>query len=115
MKDHIEHLKRVFQTLRVNKLLDRLFKCSFGQNSMGFLRHVIAVVGVHPDPELLGLTGYYGRFIKGYAQISAPMTNLLKKESFRWNKQATISFERLKAVMVTSPVLGFPDLKKNHS
>jgi hypothetical protein len=37
--------------------------------------------------ETLGHTGYYRKFIKGYAQITTPMEKLLKKEAkFQWNE-----------------------------
>jgi len=35
------------------------------------------------------VSGYYRRFIKNYAAIAGPLTNLLKKEAFKWNDQAT--------------------------
>ena len=33
----------------------------------------------------LSLTRYYRRFIKGCANITAPLTNLLKNDNFSWN------------------------------
>lgn len=35
----------------------------------------------------LGHTGYYRKFIKGYAQVTTPMEKLLKKDAiFCWNE-----------------------------
>jgi hypothetical protein len=36
----------------------------------------------------LGHTGYYQKFIKGYAQITTPMENLLRKDiKYQWNEE----------------------------
>ncbi|GKA27553.1 reverse transcriptase [Tanacetum coccineum] len=36
----------------------------------------------------LGLTGYYMRFVKDYTMISYPLSKLLRKNAFAWNKEA---------------------------
>lgn len=53
----------------------------------------------------LGVTSYYRRFIKGYASIVASMIDLLKKDSFNWGDEATLSFDKLKLALATALVL----------
>jgi len=61
----------------------------------------------------LGHTGYYRKFIKGYAQITTPMEKLLKKDvMFCWNKDCQKSLDVLKGKMVTAPILVFLDWEK---
>lgn len=57
----------------------------------------------------LGLMGYYRRFVKRYGEIVAPLTKLLQKNSFNWNKEAPVTFEQLKATMTTIPMLALSD------
>jgi hypothetical protein len=61
----------------------------------------------------LGHTGYYRKFIKGYAQIRIAMEKILKKYyQFSWTEECQQSFDTLKQKMVTVPILVFPDWTK---
>jgi hypothetical protein len=54
----------------------------------------------------LGHTGYYHRFIKNYASITAPLEKLLKKyEAFSWKPECDQAFDTLKENLSTAPIL----------
>jgi len=130
-EDHLYHLTCVFDILRTNHLFVRMDKCSFGQQRVNYLGHFIEQNGVAVDPAkiqamlawprpsnikalrgFLGLTGYYRKFIQHYGTIARPLTQLLKKDAFGWNEEASDSFDRLKEAMTKAPVLALPDFSK---
>ena len=61
----------------------------------------------------LGHTGYYQKFIRGYAEIIAPMEKLLRKDAkFEWNENCQESLDKLKGKMAIAPIFKFPNWKK---
>jgi hypothetical protein len=60
----------------------------------------------------LGLTGFYCRFVRQYANIAAPLTNLLSATRFSWNADAEAAFTKLKLQMNTLPILHLPDFSQ---
>lgn len=62
--------------------------------------------------SFLGLAGYYRRFIKDYEAIATPLTQLSKKEAFRWSEEASQAFLALKQALASALVLQFPDFTK---
>eukprot|EP01018_Ginkgo_biloba_P010851 Gb_36546 [translate_table: standard] len=130
-EDHTNHLDKVLQILEDNHLFAKRSKCEFGKGELEYLGHIISGEGVKVDPKkiqsildwpvpksikslrgFLGLTGYYQKFVKNYALIAAPLTELLKKGSFKWNEEANKAFEDLKIAMTTTPVLATPYFSK---
>ena len=69
--------------------------------------------------SFVGLVGYYRRFIKGFANIAAPLYDLTsgenkdkKSEHLDLPQEAREAFDRLKAACLQAPILAFPDLDK---
>ena len=131
MAEHWQHLSAVFAIMTENKLHVKLSKCSFVSSRVEYLGHFIPAKGIETDPSkinaieswpspttikdlrsFLGLAGYYRRFVKGYALISKPLIDLLKKGAFAWNDTALRAFEDLKTTLITAPVLALPDFAK---
>ncbi|MCH79330.1 transposon Tf2-1 polyprotein [Trifolium medium] len=130
-KSHLNHLDEVLKLLSVNSLVANKKKCFFGQKSVEYLGHIISEKGVAVDPGkvvsvvqwpqpknvkgvrgFLGLTGYYRKFIRDYGKIARPLTDLTKKEGFKWGVEAQGAFEELKKRLTSAPVLNMPDFSK---
>lgn len=127
-------------------------KCQLFRKRVHYLGHVVTHEGTSPDPEkvravtewprpqtlrelrgFLGLSGYYRRFLKGYADIAGPLQRLLqgqecgrsKKKGRRgpspksdgsvreqWDSSCEVAFMKLKRMLTEAPVLGFPDFSR---
>jgi hypothetical protein len=61
---------------------------------------------------LLGLTKYYRKFDHHYGNISQPLEELLKKNSFHWTPTTEHAFTNLKQSMCTTHVLVAPGFNK---
>ena len=63
----------------------------------------------------MGLAGYYRRFIPNFAEITAPLTNLTKKDlpdKVKWTIAAETAFQQVKGILASDLVLCSPDPDK---
>jgi hypothetical protein len=115
-EEHEHHLRMVLQVLKEHELYAKLSKCSFYQNKIHYLGHIIFEEGIAMDPEnievikgwkkiknvievksFMGLAGYYKRFIAGFSRISHPITSFQRKGvKFQWTTECEKSFQQLK-------------------
>lgn len=99
--EHQQHLEAVLETLEYHSLFANLKKCAFGRAEVAYLGHIISEQEVAVDTDkvkaivewetpttikelrgFLGITGYYRKFVAGYAQIAGPLTDQLRKDNF---------------------------------
>ena len=90
--------------------------------------HVVMEKGIQGDPtkieaitnweppknvtevrSFLGLARYYRRFAEGFSKIVVPLTCLLRKDvKFEWTRKCQESFDKLKQLLTSAPVLTLP-------
>lgn len=116
---HIHHLGMAFEVLKCNSLWVNYNKCCFGALQLEYLGNVISAGGIIADStkveammqwpvpkdirSLQGFAGYYQRFVKSYWVIAKPLTQLLKKNCFKWGDEAQKKLKALKATVVNLP------------
>ena len=132
---HLERLEIVFSHLREAGLKMKCSKCDFFKSEIHYLGHLISPEGISPLPnkldsirhmpvpnsvkeikQFLGLTGYYRKFVPRFADISRPLTTLMKKDAkFEWTSACQKSFELLKKALCGEPVLKYADTSKPYT
>jgi len=132
-QEHKEHLRIILQILREQQLYAKFSKCEFFQSKIQYLGHIISKEGISVDPDkikaitewsvpkdvsdvrsFMGITGYYRRFIEGFSKIAYPITSLQKKGTkFNWTDKCQESFEKLKHLLTTTPILKIADPNKD--
>lgn len=131
-EEHLQHLREVLQILRDANLYAKLSKCTFGTHELEFLGHIISKDGLKVDPKktaavtswpvpkdvshvrsFLGLANYFEKFIRNYAMMVTPLTDLTRKDrAWLWTPECQKAFEAVKAALSTAPVLSLPDFTK---
>ncbi|GBG76382.1 hypothetical protein CBR_g22129 [Chara braunii] len=126
---HVEHIEWVLHALKDAGFRVALEKSEFFLSEISFLGYIVTVDGLKPDPRkvaavqdapapvtltqvraFLERASYYRRFIKGFAGIAKPLTNLLKKEEqLIWTPECEAAFQALKEALTSAPVLARPN------
>ena len=103
----------------------KLSKCSFLQEKVQFLGHVIDAEGVHPSPEkvqavveapspsnvtelrsFIGMLQYYGKFLPNLSTLLHPLNNLLREGVlWSWQPECQQAFESAKELLQSAKVL----------
>ena len=124
----IERLDIVLGRLASAGLKLKPTKCDLLKKSVTFLGHVVDQKGIHTDPakvekivnwptpvdltslrSFLGLASYYRKFVRSFAAIASPLTELSKKNiEFSWDEKRDEAFRTIKDAIAQSAALTFP-------
>lgn len=122
-KQHLKDLEAFFIVCRKNKISLKPTKCKFltgyGFDFLGFLckrghstltnTSVKALEDLEPPANkdgirhVLGILSVSRRYVRNFAQLAIPLTQLLKKTShFAWEEPQKVAFETLKQQLIKS-------------
>ncbi|CAB0037099.1 unnamed protein product [Trichogramma brassicae] len=123
--EHLEKLELVLKRIADANLTINREKSFFCQASIKFLGVIVYHEGIRPDPDktapmanfpapktlkqlrrFLGMAFWYRKFLENFATIAEPLTRLTRKgEKFTWAEDQQNSFEIIRDMLATAPVL----------
>src|SRR6266481_663998 len=125
----LNNMRKVFDRLIQHQLVLKPSKCVLGSKQIEFVGYIIDTEGVRMNPKkievmkqlrpprnvsevrsVLGLFGFYRKFIEKYAHKTQPLTKLLRKEAiFEWTETEDEAYQKLKEEMTREPILAHYD------
>lgn len=132
---HLAVLRELFHRLKGANFTINFEKCKFCRHSLEFLGFVVNANGLRTDPSkvqsilyypfpkntsqirrLIGLIGYYRRFLKDFASVYSPISDLLKGsktgQSIVWTDEENDAFLKIRKWLSSAPILASPDFSK---
>ena len=127
---HLRDLKQFFGTIRSSGLTLNLRKCHFAKPEVKYLGHLIGSGCHRPDPDrlkavsemkppatkkelrqMLGFFSYYRAYVKDFARIAKPLTDLTGKNqptTLQWGDAQQCAFETLRRLVCEAPICSVP-------
>ena len=119
--------------LRDHKFYAKLRKCDFYKDRIHYLGHIISDEGISVDPKkieaimkwltprnvtdvrcFMGLARYYMKFLEEFSKVAHSITSLQKKGiKFEWTPRCEESFQQLKNILTSVPILKIVDPEKD--
>lgn len=126
-------LNLVLTRLKEANLTLKPSKCSFGQDKISVLGYTISGEGILPDEtklekiksikvptsvselkSTLGFFSYYRKFLSNFAEVTYPLTKLLRKDAkFCWTDSQQKAFDTILSMILSPPLLRHFNNDKN--
>ncbi|XP_042147578.1 uncharacterized protein LOC121836681 [Ixodes scapularis] len=126
--EFLDLLEEVLTLLLHSGLKVSLTKCKFGVESIRFLGFILSSQGKLPDPakvEALNriptpqtpkavlswaqTAGFYRRFIKDFAKVTAPLQSIIRSGLFEWTPACESAFKKIRHSLTSAPILAYFD------
>jgi transposase InsO family protein len=134
VEEHLYHLDLLLNNFKCAQLTINLKKSQLFRKEINYLGYCLTTEGIKATPDkvsaivnfprpknpkqlkgFLGLTNFYNRFTKKYAETVQPLLQLLKKgNTFKWNEQLEQQFINVKELFLETVILHHPDPKKQY-
>ncbi len=134
MEEHVNHVRKVFERLRIHKLQVSAAKCQIATQELDYLGyHIKGDITVPQNKHLkqietfsrpvnkkqlqsfIGTCNWLREHVPHMAELMAPITDLLKTnngKSFKWTPGADEAFKKVKNVIAQAQPLSRPDFGK---
>jgi reverse transcriptase-like protein len=129
---HQQRVDRILQKIKDHDLFLKAKKCSFHKKQVEYLGVIIRQGKVEMDPvkvegivkwptpttikdvrSFLGFCNFYRSFIANFSMVIRPLNDLMKKQQqWSWTDNKQASFDTLKDLCCSYPVLRSPDWTK---
>lgn len=123
--EHINYLNQLLEAIMKEGFRLKFTKCTFAADSVKYLGHIIQnntirpvkdnLISIRDFPipktqknirQFLGKINFYNEYIPKSALILDPLHNLLRKgQCFIWSEECQNSFEKIKELLCTQPIL----------
>ena len=131
-REHLRHLKLVYERLHKYQLKLRIEKCKFFMRELKFLGIIVNADGIRCDPgyvnevlkfkrpanvkeieRFIGMITWLGRFIPNLSKLTAKLNELRKKDKgFTWTSEHDRHFEAILRAVSEAKLLRHPDIHK---
>lgn len=132
VEECLHYLEIVVERFKKANLTVNWEKCKFFYSQVKFIGYIVGYGMLKADPtkvetmknypqpknhkevrRLLGLVGYYRRLIADFSGITAPLSDLLKNPTsrFNWADKEQEAFIKLKQALTEQPVVRNPDFE----
>ena len=135
LEEHKMHVRKTFEILRKHKLYAKMSKCSFFQQEVEYLGHVVGIDGVKPDPAKIKAIKEWKQPENFEGASKFPWSGgLLQKihprlredcnafdefdsqeDSYKWTSSQDEAFNELKTKLTEAPVLKPADPSRDYT